>query len=62
MPSSKWTHTLITKQLEEELNMQGLFGRGYGGYPGTSFGGYGMGYGGYPSMGFGGWNGIRRFL
>ncbi len=47
MPSSKWTHKLITKQSEEELNMQRLFGMGNGGYPGMGFGGYRMGFGGY---------------
>jgi LysM repeat protein/flagellar hook assembly protein FlgD len=52
MPSSKWTHTLITKQFEEDLNMQRLFGMGYGGYPGMGFGGYGMRYGGSPRIGF----------
>jgi LysM repeat protein/flagellar hook assembly protein FlgD len=55
MPSSKWTHTLITKQFEEEIDMQRLFGIGYGGYPGIGFGGYGMGYVGSPRMGFGGY-------
>jgi LysM repeat protein/flagellar hook assembly protein FlgD len=48
MPSSKWTHTLITKQFEEEINMHRLDGMGYRGYPG-------MGYGGSPRMGFEGY-------
>jgi LysM repeat protein/flagellar hook assembly protein FlgD len=53
MPSSIWTHTLTTKQFEEDLNMQRLFGMGSGGYPGMGFGGYGIGYGSSPRMSFG---------
>jgi LysM repeat protein/flagellar hook assembly protein FlgD len=55
MPSPKWTHTLITKQSEEELNMQRLFRMGNGGYPGMGFGGYGMRYADSARMGFGGY-------